>query len=113
MFKALFTRRLFLAACALGLAGCTVHKTETPDLAGPSEFSLSYTIAAKPDAITQDGGSQAAIVVSAFDANGNPKPSTTFRLDILVGGVPADYGSLSNKNPTTGSNGITTVFYTA
>ena len=114
MSKRSFLRSILLGALACaGLTGCTVKSTETPELSGPSEFGLSFTITAAPDSITWDGGSQTAVVVSAFDSTGSPRPNVSFKLDMLVGGVPADFGTLSNKALVTGSDGRATSYYTA
>lgn len=113
MLKALFNRRWFLVGCLISLAGCTIQQTETPALSGPSEFARGLQMFASPDSIAQDGVSTSTITLSAFDDNGRPRGSATYRLDILVGGQPADYGTLSSKTVVTGSNGIATVTYTA
>ena len=113
MPKAFLTRLLLLATTVLGAAGCTVHQAEPPTLEGPSEYALSFRLAATPDAISQDGGSQSAIVVSAFDASGSPKSAVAFRLDMVVSGTPADYGTLSGKTIVTGSDGKASAIYTA
>jgi PKD repeat protein len=113
MPKVFFARCSLVIACMLAWAGCTVHRTETPPLSGPSDFGLSFGITATPDAISQDGGSQSAIVVRAFDATGAPKSGVTFRLDMLVGGAPVDYGTLSLKSVVTGTSGSATSTYTA
>ncbi len=113
MPKVLIARLSLVISCALAWAGCTVHSTEAPPLAGPSEFALSFGVTATPDSISQDGGSQSAIVVRAFDANGTPKSGVTFRLDMFVNGTPVDYGTLSFKNVVTGADGRAASMYTA
>ncbi len=113
MANPLLTRLSVITACALAWSGCMVHKAETPDLAGPSEFALSFGLTATPDAISHDGGSQSTIAVKAYDANGKPKPSVRFRLDMFVGSTPADYGTLSVKEVVTAADGRATVVYTA
>lgn len=113
MFKALLTRWSAVAACALALAGCTVSDTERPELAGPSEFALSFVLTATPDSLSHDGSSQSAVVVKAFGPNGAPQSGVTFRLDMVVNGAPVDYGLLSSKSVTTGSDGRATVMYTS
>lgn len=113
MSKAFLIRCSLVVASALALAGCTVKSTETPELAGPSEFALSFGLTANPDSISQDGGSQSVIVLKAFGPNGQPKPQTSFRLDIVVGGVPVDYGRLSVKTITTGNDGQASAIYTS
>lgn len=111
--KALLARLPFVAVCVAALMGCTVHQTEAPDLAGPSEFALSFGITASPDALSQDGGSQSAIVVMAHDASGRPRSALSFRLDMMVSGVPVDYGTLSSKTIVTNGEGRATAVYTA
>lgn len=113
MTRAFLSRFLLLAACVLAFHGCTVKQTETPPLAGPSEFALSFGVTATPDAISQDGGSSSTIALRAFDVNGKPKSGVTFRLDIFVGTTPVDYGGLSTKSVTTNGDGRATAVYTA
>jgi PKD repeat protein len=107
------SRTLLVLALAAAVAGCTVKKTEQPDLSGPSELGLSLSLAANPDTITQDGASQAQVVVRARDANAQPVRSLSVRLDIAVSGNLQDFGRLSAKNVVTGSDGTATVVYTA
>lgn len=96
-----------------GCVACTVHDTQTPPLTGPSEFALSVALSAVPDSITQDGASQSAIVVSVFDASGQPKTGVTLRVAMSVGGVVADYGQLSSRTLVTGADGKASTIYTA
>jgi PKD repeat protein len=113
MPKLSFARVLWLGALLMGAAGCTVHQDEAPPLTGPSEFALSVGVTATPDAISQDGGSQSAIVVTARGPNGEARQGVTFRLDVFAGGIPVDYGTLSTKTVVTGSNGQAGTIYTA
>lgn len=101
------------AAASLFGAACTVHQTEAPALTGPSESALSVSITASPDSITQDGRSSSAIVIAARDANGRTLANTAFRLDTMVDGQPADYGTLSTRNVVTGSDGRASAVYTS
>jgi PKD repeat protein len=103
------------AACfaAAVLAGCTVHQTEAPDLTGPSELALSVTMTASPDSITQDGRSNSTITLTARDASGRSASNVSFRLDMIVDNQIGDYGTLSTRSITTGSDGRATVTYTA
>ena len=101
-----------LALVALG-AGCTVHQTSSPPLTGPSEFALSLVVSVTPDIINQDGASQSAVAVMARDANARPIAGLTIHLDMLVNGVPQDFGTLSARNIATGSDGRATAVYTA
>jgi PKD repeat protein len=108
------SRLKFLAAgIALLSAACTVSSTDIPSLTGPSELALSFAVTASPDSITQDGRSQSLITVTARNENGQPKSGVVFRLDMLVGGVAADYGTLSGKTVVTGSDGRATASYTS
>lgn len=103
-----------LAALALlGAVSCTVKKQEVPDLAGPSEFGTSVGVSVTPDVLTQDGASQSMVTVVAHDANGQPVRNLSMRAEINVGGVAADFGSLSARNVMTNSDGRATFVYTA
>src|ERR1019366_5533504 len=97
---------------ALGVA-CTTHQTSAPALTGPSELATAVSITATPDSISQDGASQASIVVLAFDSNGKPLPGLAIRLDMQVGGVTQDFGTLSAKSIVTGTDGKANSVYTA
>ncbi len=54
------------------VAGCTVKSTEAPPLAGPSGLALSLHVNAVPDSISQDGGSQSSVKVTAIGPDGRP-----------------------------------------
>jgi PKD repeat protein len=108
------TKRLaVMLAAALASVACTVHKTEAPDLAGPSTFALSLQMSATPDSITQDGGSQSSIKVTAIGPNGQAVSGLTLRLNMVVNGVLADFGTLSARTIVTGSDGSASTVYTA
>jgi PKD repeat protein len=94
-------------------AACTVHQAEAPSLSGPSEFALSLSMSANPDAISQDGGSQSAIKIAAKGPDGRPLTSLQMRVDMVVNGVVQDFGSLSARSIVTGSDGVASVVYTA
>jgi PKD repeat protein len=100
-------------AAAIAFAGCTMHKQETPDLSGPSEYGTSIAISTAPDVLTQDGASQSLITITARDSNGSPLRNISLRAEVQVGGINADFGSLSARNLVTGSDGRATVVYTA
>jgi PKD repeat protein len=102
----------FLLA-AVALAGCTVHQTEAPGFTGPSGLALSMNVTALPDSISQDGGSQSSIQVTAFGPDGKPKSGVSVRVDMFVNGVGQDYGTLSARTLATNSSGVATVVYTA
>jgi PKD repeat protein len=101
----------FAAACAS--SACTVHQTEAPPLTGPSEFALSVGMQAIPDAIGFDGGSQSAVKIVARGPDGRAINALPFRVDMIVDGVPQDFGSLSARSVVTGSDGTATIVYTA
>ena len=105
------------AAVALALvtlsSGCTMKEQETPALTGPSELGTGVSVTVTPDILTQDGGSQSLVTVSAFDSNGKPLRNLSLRSEIMVGGVIADFGSLSARSIVTGTDGRATLVYTA
>jgi PKD repeat protein len=103
---------MLLAAIAVGSA-CTVQQASIPDLMGPSGLAESIIIQATPDTISHDGASRSTVVVTAYGPNGQPVGGRTLRLDVLVGGVPVDYGTLSTKTIVTGSDGNASAVYTA
>lgn len=98
---------------ALASAACVVNSTDVPSLTGPSEMGLSFGLIASPDTITQDGASQSRIVLSAFDPSGKPSVGQAFRLDLIVDGTFAEFGTLSARTLVTGGDGKATAFYTA
>jgi chitodextrinase len=99
-----------LVACA---AGCTMKSQDAPPLTGPSELGTSISVSAAPDILTQDGGSQSLVTVMAYDKNGKPLRNVSLRSEIVVGGVIADFGTLSARSIVTGSDGRATLVYTA
>ena len=104
---------LALFGALLTSGACTVHQTDVPPLAGPSEFALSLSVTATPDSINQDGASQSAIAVVARDANGRAISGLAVHLDMSVNGSLQDFCTLSARNIVTGSNGRATAVYTA
>ncbi len=108
-----FSRTAVAAAFLLAASACTVKKTEAPPVSGPSELGTALTLQALPDTLPQDGASQSQIVVQARDANNSPIRSLSVRIDITVNGVVQDFGQLSSRNVATGSDGRTSVIYTA
>ncbi len=114
MHKAMGNRVLAAAAiAALATAGCTVHQTEAPPVAGPSTFAKSLTMTVTPDRITQDGASQSAVLVQAIGPDGRALSGLSVRVDMMVSGQIADYGTLSARTVVTGSDGVARVVYTA
>jgi len=100
-------------AAAVTAAGCTVKKTNAPEVTGPSELGTSLTLQAVPDVITQDGSSQSQVSILARDGTGQPIRNLGLRIEVTIGGMVADYGQLSSKNVVTGGDGRATVTYTA
>jgi PKD repeat protein len=103
-------------AAAVGaafVAACTMKEQKTPALTGPSEFGTSITVTAQPDAIHQDGASQSLITATARDASGQAVRNTVLNAEIVINGVPADFGALSAKSIVTGTDGRATFVYTA
>jgi PKD repeat protein len=98
---------------ALLLGACTVKKQETPSLTGPSELSTAITVSVSPDVLAQDGASQSVVTITARDANGQPLRNASLRAEIAVGGIIADFGTLSARNVVTDANGRATLTYTA
>lgn len=106
-------KRIGLAVVVVGMAGCALEPDSAPPLAGPSELGLSLEITATPDIITQDGVSKAVIQVLARNYMGQPAPGVTLRAEIAVGQSFVDFGTLSNRVVSTGSDGRTQLTYTA
>jgi PKD repeat protein len=86
---------------------------EEPALTGPSELGTAVSVTVTPDILTQDGGSQSLVTVKAYDSNGKPLPKLSLRSEIVVGGVIADFGTLSARSIVTGTDGSATLVYTA
>lgn len=104
------TATLTLAiSTVLFLTGCTVKEVEVPALAGPSTVGYSIDLQSNTNTLIQDGLSQARITITARDHMGQPMNGRPLRAEILVDGVAQDFGTLSTKNPVTGS----TLVYTA
>ncbi|MEZ5284083.1 MAG: PKD domain-containing protein [Vicinamibacterales bacterium] len=101
-----------LLALAAAAASCTVKDTEAPAVAGPSELALSVNVQASPDTVTQDGASTSTITIEARGPNSQPVSGVAVRLDMLVDDAIVDFGTLSTKTVTTGSDGRGRVVYT-
>jgi hypothetical protein len=82
-----------VSACC---ASCTLTRTEVPAISGPSELAIALTLQ-----------------VFARDASARPAAAVGLRADIAVNGVRQDFGRLSARTLTTGSDGRTAVVYTA
>ena len=102
-----------IGALLFATAGCRMKSQEEPGLTGPSEFGKAVTVAANPDILTQDGISQSEIVVRAHGPGGEPLPNESMNVEIRVGGVRADFGTLSARNVRTESDGEARLVYTA
>jgi PKD repeat protein len=114
MGRTLSTRSLIAGlAASLLLAACTTRKQEAPALTGPSALGTSLTITVSPDVLTQDGASQSLVQIQAYDSNGQPLRNTSMRVDIVVNGSIADFGTLSARNVVTDTSGRAAVVYTA
>jgi len=101
-------------AAAVALSGCTVKKTETPDITGPSELGLSLELRVSPDVLNMDGVSQSTLTITTRDSNGKIQPNIDVRVEAIAGGEIVDvFGRLSTKNVKTGGDGRATVTYTA
>lgn len=112
------TRRTSVGIAAVGAvltlaSACTMKSQEAPPLSGPSEFATSIGITISPDVLTQDGASQSLITITARDSNSSPIRNLSLRAEITVGGIRADFGSLSARNLVTGSDGRASLVYTA
>jgi len=94
-------------------AGCTMTDNQPPPLAGPSEMSLSLSLAANPDVLSLDGSSQTLVTIEARDANGQPAGNVPLRVEIIADGQHVDFGTISARTLVTGSNGRATFTYTA
>jgi hypothetical protein len=101
---------VIVSACC---ASCTLTRTEAPAISGPSELGIALTLQASPDVLTQDGASQSVVSVFARDASARPATAVDLRADMSVNGVVQDFGRLSARSLTTGSDGRTAVVYTA
>ena len=101
-------------AAAVALSGCTVKKTEAPDITGPSELGLSLELRVSPDVLNMDGVSQSTLTITSRDANGHVQPNVDVRVEAIAGGEIVDvFGRLSTKNVRTGGDGRATLTYTA
>lgn len=101
-----------LAAAALASA-CTLQDVEPPSPIGPSTLALSLNVTASPDILPEDGVSTSLVTIVARDANGQPKPGVTLRVDTVIGSTIVDYGELSARTVTTNASGQAFVIFTA
>ena len=103
---------LILAAC-YAAAACTVDQATQPSLTGPSELATALSVTATPDTINQDGASKSTVIIAAHGASGQAMTGLSVRVDMAVGGVAQDFGTLSARNLVTGPDGRVSVIYTA
>ena len=101
------------AVLTVAVAACTTKKTEPPAPSGPSVFGTALVITATPSVLPQDGQSTSQVVIQAHDGNNQPLRNLSLRADIVVGETVTDFGKLSQKSITTGSDGRATITYTA
>jgi hypothetical protein len=88
-----------LLAAGLAMSGCSLDKVSVPELTGPAELGTSLKIQATPDALTADGFSTSAIIVTVFDNNGQGKPAVTILLDLSdAEGLRSDLGTLETTS---------------
>jgi len=103
----------FVVLTVAALGACTTKSQEAPPLTGPSEFGQSVVVAVNPDSLPQDGASQSFVTVTVRDPNGQPMRNVTLRAETSVLGVLTDFGTLSARSISTGSDGRATLIYTA
>jgi PKD repeat protein len=102
-----------LLTLAMVATSCTVKETSAPAVSGPSELALSLTVQAAPDLVYQDGISQSAVTVEARGPNSQPARGIAMRVDMVVDGVQADFGTVSTRTLVTGDDGRARLTYTA
>ncbi len=107
---------LLLAGVLAAGAACAVDSVDPPAPTGPAELGLSLSLVLSRDVMSQDGTSATELSITARDENGQPKAGVSLRVDIMVrdangAWVEADFGILSNRWPTTASNGVAQVTY--
>lgn len=96
-----------------GSVACTITSTEAPAISGPSELGVAITLRAAPEVLSQDGISQAVVVLVARDAYTRPVVALAVRADMRVDGVLQDFGRLSVRTLTTDNYGRASLIYTA
>jgi PKD repeat protein len=103
-----YSHRISLAVglTAVLASGCTIQEQTAPALSGPSELGLALTVVALPETLPRDGSSMSSIVITAFDANGKPKPGQRMILS-------ANAGTLNPTEVLTGSDGKASATYIA
>jgi PKD repeat protein len=102
-----------LLAAAVIAAGCTVHDVNEPPLTGPSEMAMALDITATPDRLAQDGISKSTVTVTALDFKGQAVQNLELRLQVFIGDLPVDFGSLSAPTVFTNNAGRASTTFTA
>lgn len=106
MFRSVAT--LLTAAMLVGVAGCSLEDTSTPNPSGPSELGLSVSGFASPDRLPRDGASQSVVTLDVRDSQGRPVANQ--RLTLAVSPLTA---VLSATEVTTDASGRARVTVTA
>ena len=109
-----YIRRAAVALALIATAGCTVHSTEAPPLTGPSGLALIAHRQRHPR--RHQPGRRLAVVDQGHGDRSRRHgrcPGVPLRLDMVVGGVAQDYGTLSARSIVTDSDGVATAVYTA
>jgi PKD repeat protein len=113
MLSAYARRAVVAFAVAAATTACTIHDANTPSLTGPSALATTLVVTASPDSISQDGGSQSSIKVTAVGPDGKGIGAVPLRVDMRVGGVAQDFGTLSARTVVTNSDGVASVVFTS
>jgi PKD domain len=113
-------KRFAAAVIVAGLAAgaCTVHQTEEPALAGPSDLATSVNVTATPDTLKLGVsptalGESSQVVVQMWGPDGAPAKNRAVRVDIAVGNSFTDCGQLSVRDLVTGNDGRAATVFTA
>ena len=101
-----------LAAFLGGSAACVQSDGKPTPFATPSTLALALALSASPDVLPLDGAAQSIIEIRATDPEGNPVRDLRLTLQIVTSIGFFDFGQLSAKQVTTGSNGRAVVTYT-
>src|SRR5215210_6951798 len=102
------------ALITIALTACVHKADEAPALTGPSGAATTVSLAASPDTISHDGGSQSRITITVFGPDGKPlSRPPSLRLDMFVNGIQQDYGTLSARTVVPNGNGEVVAVYTA
>jgi len=93
--------------------GCQAKSPTPAALAGPSELATSIIISITPSSISQDGTTQAQVLVQALDSRN--QPISGLPLNLAVASTPSgnDAGQLAARHLVTRGDGRADTFYTA